>query len=90
MKKIIEIKNLHKSFGNVKAVQGISFEVHEGELFAFLGLNGAGKSTTISILCGQLSKDSGDVMINGIDIDQGTDDIKRELGIAFEKLGMYQ
>ena len=84
MKKIIEIKDLYKSFGDVRAVQGISFEVREGELFAFLGLNGAGKSTTISIMCSQLSKDSGEVLIDGIDIDRGSDVIKRELGIVFQ------
>ena len=58
---IIEIQHLNKSFGNVKAVQDLSFRVKKGELFAFLGVNGAGKSTTISIMCGQLSKDSGSV-----------------------------
>ena len=52
---IIEINHLHKSFGDVKAVNDLSFRVKEGELFAFLGINGAGKSTTINILCGQLS-----------------------------------
>ena len=61
----IEIKDLYKSYGDVKAVQGISFRVKKGELFAFLGLNGAGKSTTISIMCGQLKKDGGMVALNG-------------------------
>ena len=84
MRKIIEINDLHKSFDEVHAVQGISFEVREGELFAFLGLNGAGKSTTISIMCSQLSKDSGEVLIDGIDIDHNSDVIKRELGIVFQ------
>ncbi len=56
MENIIEIKNLNKSFGEVKAVQDLSFCVKKGELFAFLGVNGAGKSTTISVLCGQLKK----------------------------------
>lgn len=55
---IIEIEHLNKSFGEIKAVQDLSFRVKEGELFAFLGVNGAGKSTTISIMCGQLAKDS--------------------------------
>ena len=84
MRNIIEITNLYKSFGNVRAVQGISFDVREGELFAFLGLNGAGKSTTISILCSQLSKDSGRVLINGIDIDHAPNDAKRDLGVVFQ------
>lgn len=63
MKNIIEIQHLSKSFGEIKAVQDLSFRVKEGELFAFLGINGAGKSTTISILCGQLAKDGGTVRI---------------------------
>ena len=54
VEKVIEIEGLSKSFGDVKAVRDISFNVREGELFAFLGVNGAGKSTTISIICGQL------------------------------------
>ena len=61
MKNIIEIKGLSKSFGAVKAVDDLSFSVREGELFAFLGVNGAGKSTTINIICGMLAKDSGSV-----------------------------
>ena len=59
MNNIIEIEHLSKSFGEVKAVQDLSFRVKEGELFAFLGINGAGKSTTISIMCGQLAKNTG-------------------------------
>lgn len=61
--KVIEIEGLSKSFGDIKAVQELSFDVRRGELFAFLGVNGAGKSTTISIMCGQLRKDSGSVRI---------------------------
>ena len=64
MKNIIEISHLSKSFGEVKAVQDLSFCVKKGELFAFLGINGAGKSTTINIMCGQLSKDSGSIVID--------------------------
>ena len=63
---IIKISYLNKSFGEVKAVNDLSFRVKKGELFAFLGVNGAGKSTTISILCGLLKKDSGTVQVNGI------------------------
>ena len=82
--KIIEISHLSKSFGDVKAVQDISFCVKEGELFAFLGLNGAGKSTTISIMCGQLSKDNGTVVIDGADLDHNVDKIKGDLGVVFQ------
>ena len=84
MKNIIEIDHLHKAFGDVKAVQDLSFRVSEGELFAFLGINGAGKSTTINILCGQLAKDSGTVKIGGIDLDAEPDSIKRSLGVVFQ------
>lgn len=84
MKNIIQIAHLNKSFGDVKAVQDLSFQVKEGELFAFLGVNGAGKSTTINILCGQLSKDSGTVTIDGHDLDKQVDRIKRGLGVVFQ------
>lgn len=84
MKNIIEISGLNKSFGSLKAVSDLSFRVKEGELFAFLGLNGAGKSTTISIMCGQLSKDSGKIVINGTDLDSGTDEIKSAIGVVFQ------
>ena len=84
MKEIIKIENLSKSFGDVKAVRGISFEVREGELFAFLGVNGAGKSTTINILCASLAKDDGKVYIDGADIDENSAKTKRELGVVFQ------
>ncbi len=81
---IIKIDNLCKSYGEVKAVQDLSFRAKKGELFAFLGLNGAGKSTTISIICGTLKKDSGRVEINGKDLDTSTDGIRREIGVVFQ------
>lgn len=84
MPNIIEIDHLSKSFGDVKAVQDISFCVKSGELFAFLGVNGAGKSTTISILCGQLAKDTGSVVVDGTDLDSDLDAVKRELGVVFQ------
>lgn len=84
MRNIIEIEHLSKSFGQVKAVQDISFKVEEGELFAFLGVNGAGKSTTISIICGQLKKDDGTVTINGQSLDGNMDKIKNEIGVVFQ------
>ncbi len=82
---MINIEHLNKSFGEVKAVQDISFRVKAGDLFAFLGINGAGKSTTINILCGQLSKDSGKVTIDGIDLDKDPTPIKRKLGVVFQQ-----
>ena len=84
MKNIIEISHLSKSFGEVKAVQDLSFCVKKGELFAFLGMNGAGKSTTINIMCGQLSKDSGSIVIDEHDLDKNINLIKRELGVVFQ------
>ncbi|MGN0979443.1 MAG: ABC transporter ATP-binding protein, partial [Candidatus Avoscillospira sp.] len=80
----IEISHLSKRFGDVQAVQDLSFRVKEGELFAFLGINGAGKSTTINILCGQLAKDAGTVRIDGVDLDSDPDRIKRSLGVVFQ------
>jgi len=84
MKKIIEIKNLKKYFKDVKAVDDISFTVYEGELFAFLGLNGAGKSTTINIICHALNKDSGEIYIDGISIDENMQSIYPKLGVVFQ------
>lgn len=84
MNEIIEIEHLEKSFGSVHAVRDLSFRVKRGELFAFLGVNGAGKSTTISIMCHQLSKDSGIIRIDGADIDKNPDLIKKSLGVVFQ------
>lgn len=84
VKKVIEIENLHKSFKDVHAVNGLSFSVEEGQLFAFLGVNGAGKSTTISIICGQLEKDDGKVIIDGCDVEGNLDSAKRHLGVVFQ------
>lgn len=72
---IIEVEGLVKSYGAVHAVQGISFAVARGSLFSFLGVNGAGKSTTINILCSILAKDAGSVRIAGYDLDTQADQI---------------
>ncbi len=84
MDNVIEISRLNKSFKEVKAVQDLSFIVKRGELFAFLGVNGAGKSTTISILCGQLEKDGGKVIVDGYDLDKNLDGVKSKLGVVFQ------
>ncbi len=84
MDSIIQISNLNKSFGEVHAVRDLSFHVKRGEFFAFLGVNGAGKSTSINIMCGQLAADSGKVVIDGHDLDQEKDIIKSELGVVFQ------
>lgn len=84
MNDIIKIESLYKSYGQIKAVQDVSFKVKRGELFAFLGVNGAGKSTTISIMCGQIPRDGGKVIIDGIDLDGDINKIKQELGVVFQ------
>ena len=84
MQDVIKIENLCKNYGDVKAVQNLSFKVKKGELFAFLGVNGAGKSTTISAMCGTLAKDSGKIIIDGVDIDENLDKIKRSIGVVFQ------
>lgn len=84
MKKIIEVENLAKSYGDVKAVKGISFYVEEGKLFSFLGPNGAGKSTTIDTLCTLMDFDSGKVIINGFDLKTQAHDIRKSIGVVFQ------
>ena len=84
MEHIIEIEHLDKSFGDVHAVNDLSFHVRQGELFAFLGVNGAGKSTTISIMSGQLAKDGGCVKLFGLDVDRHLAAITRRLGVVFQ------
>lgn len=84
MEDIIQINHLSKSFKEVKAVDDLSFHVKRGELFAFLGVNGAGKSTTINIMCGHLPKDAGTIVIDGHDSEREKDRIKEELGVVFQ------
>ncbi len=92
---IIEIENLKKYFKDVKAVDDLSFKVKEGELFAFLGVNGAGKSTTINIISGTLKKDAGTVKVCGYDLDKDADGVNGQIGIVFQnsvldkKLSVY-
>ena len=85
MTSMIEISHLSKCFGEIQAVQDLSFRVGEGELFAFLGINGAGKSTTINILCGQLAKDAGTVVIGGKNLERDVDSVKSMLGVVFQQ-----
>lgn len=83
MENIIEIEHLYKNFGDVKAVDDLSLKVKTGEFYAFLGVNGAGKSTTISIICGTLAKTSGSVKVCGAD-ENNFDNAKKELGVVFQ------
>ena len=84
MKNVIEIKNLSKSFGEIKAVNNVSFTVREGALFAFLGVNGAGKSTTIAMLCSQLLPDGGEIVIDGEKQDGASIEVKKKIGVVFQ------
>lgn len=85
MENIIEINGLCKSYGDVVAVDNLSFKVKKGELFAFLGINGAGKSTTISIMCGANKADSGSIFICGEDALKNIDKITPKIGVVFQQ-----
>ena len=84
MKEIIKIENLYKSYGKIKAVNDLDLKVNQGQLYAFLGVNGAGKSTTISMISGILKKDSGEIFICGKDIEKESNIIKKCIGIVFQ------
>lgn len=90
MENVIEIEHLYKSFAEVRAVNDLSFKVKKGELFAFLGVNGAGKSTTISIMCGQLRKDGGSVKICGREAPRELSQITRRIGVVFQNSALDQ
>jgi len=80
----IEVKHLKKYYGNFLAVDDVSFNVAKGSLFAFLGMNGAGKSTTINIICSILSNDEGEVFVNGKELHSNRDEIKHQIGVVFQ------
>jgi len=84
MNSIIKVENLSKSYGSVEAVKDISFSVREGDLFSFLGTNGAGKSTTINILTTLLAKTSGEASVGGFDIERDPDKVRNLIGIVFQ------
>jgi len=86
---MVEIKNLYKNYGNVRAVQGINFSIKGGEVVGFLGSNGAGKSTTLKILSGYLTPSSGQVLINGLDISNNSHEIKKIIGYLPESNPLY-
>lgn len=88
-KKIIEVNNLVKHYGNFKAVKGISFEVNEGEIFGLLGPNGAGKSTTLEIIETLREKTSGSVLVNGFNLDTQANEIKQIIGVQLQTSGYY-
>jgi len=84
MSGIIEVKNLSKEFGEVKAVENISFSVKQGEIFGFLGPNGAGKSTTIKMLTTLLHPSSGQIIMNGFDPAKDSGNVRKSFGIIFQ------
>jgi len=79
---IVKVEGLSKSFGQLKAVDGVSFEVHEGEIFGFLGPNGAGKTTTINMLTTLLSSSGGSATIDGLDIHKHATEVRRTVGVV--------
>ena len=84
MEEILKITNVSKSFGKIKAVNNISFKVKKGEMFAYLGVNGDGKSTTISMICGTLKNDNGNIIVCGEDINKNSKYIKNKIGVVFQ------
>jgi ABC-2 type transport system ATP-binding protein len=86
---IISVKNLVKNYGNFKAVKGISFDVYEGEIFGLLGPNGAGKSTTLEIIETLREKTSGEVIVDGLNLDKQPNEIKKRIGVQLQTSGYY-
>jgi ABC-2 type transport system ATP-binding protein len=88
-KKIIEVKNLFKKYGDFEAVKGISFDVYEGEIFGLLGPNGAGKTTTLEIMETLRDETEGDVTIDGFSINKDPQRIKEIIGVQLQQAGFY-
>ena len=89
MKNLISIQNIIKSFKNLKAVDNLSLEIKEGEIYGLLGSNGAGKSTTLNILLGLLTPDSGKALINGVDTTDNSDEARKQIGYIPENVSLY-
>ena len=87
---IISAKNLTKKFGNFIANDNLNFEVYEGEIFGFLGANGAGKTTAIKILCGLSIPTSGEINVAGYDVYKQTEQIKKHIGYMSQKFSLYE
>ena len=86
----VEIRDLVKQFGAFRAVDGITFDVEAGEIFGFLGANGAGKSTTIRMLCGLLRPTSGTARVLGIDVARDPEEVKRRIGYMSQRFSLYE
>ena len=89
MNEIIKIEQLHKSYGDIKAVNGIDLNVNEGEMFGLVGPDGAGKTTTIRILCGLLKVDSGSVEVLGSELKKSKKEIQNQIGYLSQKFSLY-
>lgn len=89
MKTIISVRDLVKNYGQFQAVKGISFDVMEGEIFGLLGPNGAGKSTTLEIIETLREKTGGKVIVDGIDLDESPEEIKKIIGVQLQTSGYY-
>jgi len=87
--KVITVKNLVKKFGNFTANDNLTFDVSRGEIFGFLGANGAGKTTAMRILCGLSVPTSGDVNVAGIDVKKFPERVKRKIGYMSQKFSLY-
>lgn len=88
-KTIISVRNLVKNYGNFQAVKDVSFEVYEGEIFGLLGPNGAGKSTTLEIIETLREKSSGEVLVDGLNLDKEPGEIKKIIGVQLQTSGYY-
>src|SRR5688572_10123947 len=86
----IEVRGLSRRFGRFVAVNDLTFEVARGEIFGFLGSNGAGKSTTIRMLCGLLRPTSGTALIDGIDVSRDPEGVKRRIGYMSQRFSLYE
>ena len=86
----VELQNLTKRFGSFVAVDNVSFAVEQGEIFGFLGANGAGKSTTIRMLCGLLRPTSGAARVLGVDVARDPEEVKRRIGYMSQRFSLYE
>jgi ABC-2 type transport system ATP-binding protein len=86
----VTVRDLTRRFGDFVAVDHVSFEVEQGEIFGFLGANGAGKSTTIRMLCGLLTPTSGTALVSGIDVGRDPEGVKRRIGYMSQRFSLYE
>lgn len=90
MSAVLQVKDLRKEFGDLTAVDGISFDIQEGEIFGFLGPNGAGKTTSISMICGLLKPTAGEILVQGQSILKNSQEVKKLLGVVPQEVAIYE